>query len=56
MESCKENRNLLEDKALAAYYEKLRCMTRGPIFGRRRWADILELNFGSDRVYTKPYE
>ena len=39
-----QGRNLLEDAALHAYYERLDRVVRGPLFDRQRLRDILWLN------------
>lgn len=54
--------NRLTDRGLAAYYDDLRRVTRGPLFTRERWAAIWRLNTGSgpqpgDRqAFTAPGE
>jgi arabinofuranosyltransferase len=44
VESVRTGSNRLEDPRLAAYYDVIREVTRGPLFTRRRWKAILELN------------
>jgi arabinofuranosyltransferase len=36
--------NRIADPALAAYYDVIREVTRGPLFTTRRWKAIVELN------------
>lgn len=38
--------NQLSDPELMAYYDAIRLVTRGPLFGGERWRAILQLNFG----------
>lgn len=38
--------NQIEDKNLAAFYDKLCIITQGPIFSWRRWRTIFEMNLG----------
>ena len=39
-----EGENHIEDPDLADYYEAIRNVTRGPLFARDRWRDIVRLN------------
>ncbi len=43
-ESVLTGSNRIADPALAAYYETIREVTRAPLFTRRRWTAIVELN------------
>jgi arabinofuranosyltransferase len=45
-ETLATGRNLIEDRDLATYYEKLALVTRGPLFDRRRLAEIWNFNTG----------
>lgn len=38
--------NVLKDKNLAAYYDKIRLITRGPLFTRERWKAVIDMNLG----------
>jgi arabinofuranosyltransferase len=38
--------NQIEDPGLAAYYDKLRLVTRGDLWDRQRWVEIFKLNTG----------
>ena len=38
--------NAIQDSAIAAYYERLRIITRDPIWSRRRARVILRANLG----------
>jgi arabinofuranosyltransferase len=44
VESVVTGSNRIADPRLAAYYDIIREVTRGPLFTRRRWKAILELN------------
>lgn len=46
VDSVRLNSNLLEDRAQAALYERVRQVTRGPLWTMRRWRAIGALNFG----------
>lgn len=46
LESVRLNTNLLADPVQAALYERLRLVTRGPIWTWRRWQAIVALNLG----------
>ncbi|TAH20961.1 MAG: hypothetical protein EAZ08_04435 [Cytophagales bacterium] len=52
--SHQQNTNLLADKALAAYYDKILLISRGEIFSWQRFRYIWLLNT-SERKYKKPY-
>jgi hypothetical protein len=47
LESLTTGTNRVKHPALNAYYEKLRLVTRGPLFSPRRWLAILALNVGA---------
>jgi len=49
IESIERDQNLLTDPLLRDYYEKLRHVTRGPLFSTSRLRDIWELNAGHSR-------
>lgn len=51
LESVASNQNLLKDPALHEYYDRLRNITRGPIFRLSRVRDILALNVGRYRNF-----
>lgn len=46
-ESLEAGGNLLRDEQLARYYERIRSVTRGPVFSSRRFADMWGLNTGA---------
>jgi len=50
VESRQTGRNLLEDPGLAAVYDSLTLVTRGPLFSAARWREIWRLNTG---YYTR---
>jgi arabinofuranosyltransferase len=57
-ESLQERRNVLQDQGLARFYDRLRTVTRGPVFSRARLAEIWRLNTGGyedlvDRRYYR---
>jgi arabinofuranosyltransferase len=39
-------RNHLDDAALAEYYDHLSTITRGPVFSRRRFVEVVKMNLG----------
>ncbi|MCX7698337.1 MAG: glycosyltransferase family 39 protein [Candidatus Goldbacteria bacterium] len=45
-ESVKQNKNLLKDKNLAEFYDKILLITRGPIFSKERFKTIIKMNLG----------
>lgn len=51
LESNERNENLLTDPLLREYYDKLRNVTRGPVFRASRLADIWALNVGYRRLH-----
>jgi arabinofuranosyltransferase len=50
-ESVAQDQNLLRAPGLAAYYDRLRLITRGPLWTRRRLAAILRINTGGYDAY-----
>ncbi len=46
LETLMTGENRLQDKNLAAYYNKLRLVTRGPLFSWERFKTIVEMNLG----------
>jgi arabinofuranosyltransferase len=44
--SIRESRNLLEDKALSQYYDRLSVITRSPVVSHQRLLTILRMNLG----------
>jgi arabinofuranosyltransferase len=46
MDSLAQDANLIADPGLAAYYEQIRLITRGPLWTRARLAAIARLNLG----------
>jgi arabinofuranosyltransferase len=54
LESVVEGENRIRDPQIAAYYEKLRVVTQGPLFTRERWGAIFALNFTRERRYPGP--
>lgn len=57
-ESLQEGRNALHDPGLARFYDRLRTVTRGPVFSRARLAEVWRLNTGAyqdvvDRRYYR---
>jgi arabinofuranosyltransferase len=49
VESCEQGQNLLRDPLLHDYYDRVRNVTRGPLFTRARFRDIWDLNVGRYR-------
>ena len=45
-ETLATGRNQIEDPGVAAYYDKLALVTRGPLWSADRWAAIVDLNLG----------
>ena len=54
LESLVTGENRIRDPGIAAYYEKLRVVTQGPLFTRERWHAILALNFTAEGRYAGP--
>lgn len=52
LESIARNENLLQDPMLHDYYDRLRNVTRGPIFSLSRFRDIAALNVGRYRDFS----
>ncbi|WP_141608048.1 hypothetical protein [Litorilinea aerophila] len=48
--SLRTGRNLLTDPGLAAYYDRLRLVTQGPIFSPARWAEIWRFQTGQNQA------
>jgi arabinofuranosyltransferase len=45
-ESIEHGRNQVYDSTIAAQYERIRTVTQGPLWSRRRWRAIRQLNLG----------
>jgi arabinofuranosyltransferase len=56
LESNELNQNLLTDPFLHAYYDRLREVTRGPLWRWSRYRSIWALNLGPDRNMRRTYE
>ena len=56
LESVARDQNLLQDPLLHAYYDRLRNVTRGPIFRLARLRDVWALNVGRYRNIHDAYE
>jgi arabinofuranosyltransferase len=52
MESVVQDQNLVEDPEIAALYEVIREVTRGPLWSARRWRAIMALNAGRTGGWT----
>lgn len=46
VETWKYRQNLLQDKRLAEYYDRLCNITQGPLFRLSRWKDMVNMNLG----------
>ena len=46
VESIERGENLIYDSTIAAQYERIRTVTQGPLWSRRRWRAIRQLNLG----------
>jgi arabinofuranosyltransferase len=55
LESVNADRNLVTEAFLRDFYDRVRTITRGPIFTGRRFRDILELNVGRYRSFHDVY-
>ncbi|MGD0337842.1 MAG: hypothetical protein ABSB78_03540 [Bacteroidota bacterium] len=55
IESVKEGRNLIKDRGLHLYYEKLLTITRGPLFTLQRFGDIVQMNLGGYKYLLETY-
>lgn len=54
-ETLKSGENRIEDPNVAAYYDKLRVVIRGPLFDRQRLAEIWNLNTGKYDELVRSY-
>jgi arabinofuranosyltransferase len=54
-DSVVHGRNVIGDPGIAAYYERLRLITEGPLFSRERWRTILRMNLGRYDHYVSSY-
>ncbi len=55
MESLQSGQNLLQNSGLAAFYDDLRLVTRGPLWSAQRWAAIVRLHRNhhqTDRLFA----
>lgn len=56
LETLMTGENQLQDRNLAAYYDKLRLVTRGPLFSWERLKTIVEMNLGKyDHLIDKDF-
>lgn len=55
LDTLRSGENRLSDKHLAAYYDELRAVVRGPLFEPRRWSAILRLNLGMLEPVIREY-
>lgn len=55
LETLKSGRNLIADPDLAAYYDKIVRVTRGRLWDRERWRDILRFHTGAYRGLVESY-
>ena len=55
LESVNANRNVVDDPLLHDFYDRVRRVTRGPIFSVDRVRDILALNLGQYRNFHEVY-
>jgi hypothetical protein len=55
VESLSTGTNVLQHPSLFAYYDKLRLVTRGPLFSPARWLAIAKLNLGLYDHYLEDY-
>ena len=56
LESIRTRTNAIADLEVAAYYEKLRIITEEPIWSRRRFRTIVDMNFGRYDHLIRDYE
>jgi arabinofuranosyltransferase len=56
VESCNRGENLLRDPLLHDYYDRLRSVTRGPLWRVSRFRDMWSLNLGRFRNLHEMYE
>ena len=47
LETVRTGVNVIEDRDLATYYDKLSLVIKGPLWTRQRWAEIIALNRGA---------
>ena len=50
------DRGEIADPALEAYWQKLKLVTRGPVFGRARLGEVVRFNLGMNPVPAVPEE
>jgi arabinofuranosyltransferase len=55
VETLQTGRNVIRDKDVAMYYEKIRIITRDPVWSRQRFRTILAMNLGRYEHYVKSY-
>lgn len=55
-ESVKNNQNRIQNESLSEYYEKIRILTRGPIWNSGRFLVIWQMNTGQYEYLLKDYE
>jgi len=55
METLSTGENRIVDPDLAAYYEEIHRITRGPLFSKERWSSIAKLNFTGAGRYRREY-
>jgi arabinofuranosyltransferase len=56
LESLRTRKNVITDLQVAAYYEKLRIITEEPVWSRRRFRTILDMNLGRYDHLIRDYE
>jgi arabinofuranosyltransferase len=56
LESIRTRKNAIADLQVAAYYEKLRIITEEPVWSRRRFSTILQMNLGRYDHLIRDYE
>ena len=54
-ESILEQRNRIEDPALAEYYDAVRSVASDPLFSAGRWKNIWRLNMTADRRFSEDF-
>jgi arabinofuranosyltransferase len=54
-ETITSGHNVIADAGVAAYYERLRVITEGPLFSRDRFTTILRMNLGRYEHYISSY-
>lgn len=55
-ETIRTGRNVLTDRKVAKYYDRLSFITRGPLFSIRRLMEIVKFNFGAYEYLIKDYD